>query len=139
MIDIILKRKLLNRPKGFSILIIVLSVGTVALLITLTTLRVGIEEAEVAFVNERGEKVWAIAEACAEETLRRWQLDSNYSVDSFNLDIGGGACSITTTATSSERTVSVSANLENYHKKIFVEAIINQGDLDVVSWKEIIE
>jgi hypothetical protein len=133
------KQKQAKNQDGLAVLLVVVVIGAVSLILTRSASQVGLSGLETAWAGAKAGEVFTIGEACLEETLRRWQIDSNYTAANVVLTIGNGQCLITATAADNKRIVIVQAQSGDYYKKFKVEATINNNQIILNSWQEISE
>ncbi len=124
---------------GLAALLIIVIIGATALIMAKSASLLGIGEVDMAYIMEKGEETLIMAEGCAEETLRRFRLDSNYVANDFSLPVGNGQCTINTTANGDQRTITVLGNVADYYKKIQVDMTINNEQIIIDNWQELSE
>lgn len=120
--------------KGISALLLVVLIGAVALIFINTTAIMSIDEVESAFISERGSSVKSVAFSCAEEALRRIQIDNNLELDDYVLNFEEGNCVIGSSLSGNDFSVSVLASLEDYYHELNIEGEIVDGVVSVLSW-----
>ena len=111
-----------------------------ALLIVKETAWIGLAEMEIGWQSVKGQEAMHLAEGCAEETIRRYQLNSDYTASDYNLTIGNGGCVVNTRADNDERVITVVGQVDNYYKTIKVNITVASGTLiSINSWEEMQE
>ena len=126
----------LQSQSGLAALIVVVIIGAAVLVMAKSVSFLSMGEIDMAYTSVKGEEALVIAEGCAEETLRRFQLDENYSASDYVLSLGGGQCVINTSADNDERTINVIGRVDNYYKRIRVGIIATSSTVMVNSWEE---
>lgn len=132
-------KKLINSQSGLAALLLVVIIGAVGLIAVRTAAKQGLKEIDLAFIGSQGHEALAIANACAEEILRRWQIDSNYSADNKTIVIGGGECLYSAVINGQERIVSIKASKGNYYKRIQLAATQEDDYISLDTWQEVSE
>lgn len=130
-------RKNLKRESGAIALVTVLAVGFVSLIIALSVSLAGLGELQMGLEEIQSAESYRLAESCLEEAALRLKRDASYSGGS--LSMGGNSCTITVLANGSQRTVNVSADVNNHVRKIEMVADIVTRGLNVTSWQEKID
>ncbi len=124
---------------GLAAILTVVIIGATALIMARGATLLGIGEVNIAYISEKADKSLSIAESCAEEILRRFQLDPNYAASDFILPVGNGQCIINTIANSNQRIITVLSNTDDYYKKIQVDMTINTEQIIINNWQELSE
>ncbi len=122
---------------GIAALLTVVIISAAVLIIAKSASLSGINEVDMAYLSGRGGEALAIAEGCAEETLRRLQINSSYTANDVILSVGNGSCTINITANGDERTITALGNVRDYFKKIEVEATIGTEQIVIDDWDEV--
>ena len=130
-------RNIIKSQSGMAAIIIVVVIGAAALVLAKSASLSGINEIDISFNKDQGEKALALAEGCAEETLRRIQLDTGYTADNLELTYGGGYCTINTEANGSQRTITINSQIGDYYKKLEVEAELEENQIIINNWREV--
>ena len=124
---------------GIAALLLIVIIGAVSLVMVKSAALIGIGEVDMAYTNSKAQETLDIAEGCAEETLRRLQIDPDYTANNFYLTLGNGSCVINSTINGNERIITAEGIVEEYYKKIEVKAIISNGQITIDNWQEISE
>jgi hypothetical protein len=130
-------KNIVKSQSGLAALLIIVIIGAMALIMVKSASLLGIGEVNMAYTFEKGGETLIMTEGCAEETLRRFQLNSDYTASDFSLPIGNGQCTINTTADGDQRTITVLGNVADYYKKIQATATFNNGQITIDSWQEL--
>ncbi len=122
---------------GFAALVAVVIIGAVSLLIAKNISILSWDELETSYTLDKGEEALAIAEGCAEETIRRFELSSDYSASDLSLELGNGECLINTSADGDNRVITVTGRVIDFYRKISVNISISSSSAPVLnSWEE---
>lgn len=125
-----------NNNSGFAALVAVVIIGAASLLIAKNISILSQDELEIAYILDRGEAALNIAEGCVEETIRRFELNPDYSASDFNLELGGGECLINTTTDGNGRLIVITAHSADFYKKINADISLDGGGVILNSWTE---
>ena len=129
-----------NEPpteRGAAALVTVIIVMVATLSMAVTAAKLGLGELEIGVAAAGGEKAFAVADGCLEETLRRIRLDTDYGVGSgtINLTVPNGSCTIEVSASGSSRTIDVTGTHDNYHAKLQSVISLSGNIIAVTSWQ----
>ncbi|RLC38576.1 hypothetical protein DRH27_01950 [Candidatus Falkowbacteria bacterium] len=130
-------KNIVKSQSGMAAIIIVVVIGATALVLAKSASLSGINEIDISFNKDQGEKALSLAEGCAEETLRRIQLDTSYIAADLELTYGGGYCIINTEANGSQRTITINSQVGDYFKKLEVEAELEENRIIINNWQEV--
>ena|SRR3989344_6192053 len=126
---------------GIAALIVIVVIGTAALILSLGATFSGLWEADSTFTEDNGRRAFAVAEACLEDTLGR--LRGNLAYDgSMSPPIISGSCIISIVPLSGPtRTVTVDGTSGNYTKKLIASINITTSPstgniITVDDWQE---
>lgn len=120
---------------GMTALVTVIIISAAALIAVQGVARLGLSEVDMSFTRSQGEAALAIAEACAEETFRRWQLDNDYSANDKNITVGKGICTLSTSAAGDDRQAIIEGRIDKYYQTIELDLTILDDRLDLNSWE----
>ena len=127
----------LKSQSGIAALLTVVIISAAVLIMARSASLSGINEIEIAYLSSESGEALAIAEGCAEETLRRLQIDSSYTASDVILSVGNGSCTINIAANGDERTITVLGNVRDYYKKIEVNTSLGSGQITIDNLREI--
>ncbi len=116
-------------------MILVVVIGAVVLVMGKSLAFIGLSHSEAAQAYSQGNTVREIATTCAEEVIRRWRIDENYSASEKNISVNTGQCTYTTVANGQERTIQISVEYNNYYFEGVVLININSGTISIVNWQ----
>ena len=120
--------------KGISALLLVVLIGAVALIFINTTAIMSIDEVESAFISERGSSVKSLSLSCAEEALRRIQIDNSLEMSDYVLDFNDGDCVINSSISGNDFSLNIIANLGDYYHELNVDGEIVDDVINIISW-----
>jgi hypothetical protein len=126
-----------GRSGGYVTLVAVLIVAAVGLSAATSMLLTGIGSARTSLVLENSYKAKALADACAEDSLRLIRQSASYS-GNISLYLGDGSCSSTVIKhTGQARTLISSGSVGSILRK--VKVIINKitPHVAIASWQEV--
>ncbi len=136
----IFKINFIYSQSGAVAIIALVIISAVALLIVKETAWLGLAEMEIGWQSVKGQEAMHLAEGCAEEIIRRYQLDADYTASDYNLTMGNGGCVINTSANDDERIITATGQVDNYYKAIRVNITVASGTpININSWEEMQE
>lgn len=112
----------------------VVVVSAAALLMAIGAARLGLGELEMGYIAQKADETFYLADGCADEALERLRKDANYSGGVLNL--GAGSCIINIAANGNDRTITVSAAIGEFNKKLQVSATLNETAVIINTWSE---
>lgn len=125
--------------RGAAALIIVLTIGAVALIMAGSSAKLGIGEMRQGSTYEVGSRAFSVADGCMEEALGRLRKDASYGLSgAVYLSVLGGSCTIEVADIGSapeKRRITSAGTLGNSEKTIEAEATITDT-ITVNSWLE---
>lgn len=121
---------------GMAAILTVVIVGAAVLIMAKSVALLSIDDVMMSAGMNSGEAAMTIAGGCAEETLRRLQLDPGYAADDFILPLGGGECVTDTTAYGESRVIEVLGIIGDHYKRLRVTAMIGGGGVAIEAWEE---
>jgi len=134
-------KNLKSQKKGFAALLTIIVISAATLIIAFNSSILGIGEIDVGYTSQKGSEVFAIADGCMEESLRRFRLNTSYSGE--NLTTNNGTCIIEVSASSANATSTVTASTtDSYYSKL--ETTFSFTDdtrpvITITSWEEKID
>ncbi len=128
------KLKLLSDTRGIAALLIVIIISAAALIMAFSASMLGIGDADMGFTAQKGNQALALATGCAEEALRRLQMNDTWP--GTTLSLTDGSCIINVSSSGNNRTLTVLAGVDNFNKKIMVTAIVSSSLVTISSWQE---
>lgn len=130
-----LHHKCRNKIKlnGYAALIMVLSISVMLVVIGVSVAIISINQGQMSTIEQKKEVELAFVESCAAEALMR--LNKTGAIPS-TIILPLGTCSITSTNTGANWTITATGSQENYTKTIQISAT-RTTNVDVVSWNEI--
>ncbi|MCK5211508.1 hypothetical protein KAJ89_02285 [Candidatus Parcubacteria bacterium] len=123
-----------TNQKGIAALILVVVIGAVVLVMGKSLAFIGLSHSEAAQAYSQGNTAEEIAATCAEEVVRRFQIDENYSASDKNISIGTGQCIYTTATNGQERTIKINTQYNNYYFEGVVVINVNSGTISIINW-----
>jgi uncharacterized protein YdiU (UPF0061 family) len=125
-----------NKRPGIALMIVIVIIGTAALIIALNASLLGLGELQFGYTSQQGSETLSLADGCVEETFRRLQLDRAYPGGSLTVD--GGSCLIDIFVCGLNRIITVQSVIGAYHKSIRMDVdISSNNEILVTSWEEI--
>jgi len=124
--------------KGYIALtsILVITAVVVGIIISITYLSIG--ELKNSLTLKKGKEVYLLAYGCVEEGLLNIRNDVNYTGTTLN--IGNGSCTIAVSGTSSDKALSVIAEIggpPRYVKKLNAEVKMTGNSVNILSIAEV--
>lgn len=122
------------RPKGFTVLLVMLVMTAVIVIIALGMGLSSITENQINLNQSQSGHMLINMDGCAEEALTQLNRNNSYSGGTFSIE--NTSCLIIVTGSGSTRTVHITGTKMNYTKRIQMNVIIFPS-LQVTSWQEI--
>ena len=129
----------MRKEKGIIALISLLVIAAVTLAIGISISLLSISEINMGLKGSKSGQAFHLTDSCLEEALMRLKRDENYS--GGNLNVTGGSCNIIVEAAGSQKTINITADLDNIQRKI--KAVTNVTVYggryyhEILSWEEI--
>ena len=124
-----------RKQNGMAALIIVIVIGAVMLIMGKSLAFIGLSHSETALAFSQGNMARETAVSCAEEVLRRFQINEDYSASNKNISIGSGQCAYSTGADGNSRTLQLKAWYNDYFRQGRVELNIDSGIITINLWQ----
>lgn len=125
-----------NNTEGLSLLLIVVIVGSAALIMALSTTLLGIGELDLGVTSQKSAETFALTDGCVEEALRRLRLDSGYAGGS--LSYGAGTCIIGVQSNLQNRIITATGTVDIYTRVVQMDVDIDADGVIVVNnWNEL--
>jgi hypothetical protein len=122
---------------GFVTLISVLVIGSIATLIVLTTLFLGVDYTKSTINTMQFSQAKYVAEACTEEALQRINLLPPYA-GTDTLNVGNGSCTFSVTSgVGQNKTVTSTGNVGMNTRKIYITLDVLLPTINITSWQEV--
>jgi len=133
-----MKRTVYNNKynKGATALIMVVIMGVAALLMAVGAARLGMGEIQSGYTAQKGDEALYVADGCVEDTLERLRKNASYAGGTLTLD--NGTCVVEIVANGSTRTITVSAAVDVYNKKVQAVAMVSGTTVTVQVWNEVV-
>lgn len=123
-----------NNKQGIAAIITVIVIGAVVLMMGKNLAFIGLSHFEAAGAYSQGNIAKEIAVSCAEEVIRRFQIDGNYSASNKNISIGLGQCTYITVTNDQDRTIQINIKYNNYYHQGTVVINVDNGIISIVNW-----
>lgn len=123
-----------KNERGAAALLTIVLIGAATLLMAVSVARLSVGELEMGYLEGKGSSALASADGCAEEALQRLRKNNSYTGGTFS--VGGASCIIVVTGSGASRTISSTATVDTFTKKIQMQVAINNAVLTIVSWNE---
>ena len=127
----------LSAQTGMAALLTVIIIGAVALIIVRSPALLGLGDIGVVYTASQGKAALTLAHACADEVLRQWRQDGNYSAANQVLSIGDGECLVNTSAQGNERQATIQAILNNCYQTIEINVILEDNAVTLNFWQRL--
>jgi hypothetical protein len=126
-----------TKPAGMAAILTVVVISVVGLILAKSVSFLGLGDLELAVTADKAGEVLALAEGCAEETVRRIELDPAYGASGEEFFIGEGVCAVTAASTGENKwTIESTGRLYDFYKKIRINLSIESGLTSVTGWEE---
>ncbi len=123
--------------KGFITLLAVLVIGAIGLVVATSLLLLGLGSLRTSFAIEQSKQTRSLADACAEEALRRIRESTPFT-GSVILNLGQGSCSYTVVSTGGQnRTITATGTVDNNIRKVRVTINKINPTINTTSWEEL--
>ncbi|MCD4761649.1 hypothetical protein K8R32_01700 [bacterium] len=126
--------KNIQQEKGLSTLLVVVIIGAALLIMAKNISLSGVDEAAMAYTHDKSYEVLALAEGCAEDTLRHILINSDYEAVDNELVVSNGTCLINVSKTGNEYTISILAEINEYNRALSVQVQKIDDELTVIDW-----
>lgn len=129
-----------KKNHGFVSLITVIVISAIILSVGLTISLLGVNELLFGFIADQSHQALQMADACTEEAYFRLKKNSSYT--GGTLSLGGGSCTATVTGSGTTRTITVSATVGNFTRRITTNVTLtsnaagNTEGIDLTHWEE---
>lgn len=121
--------------RGAAALLMIVIIGVATLIMATSAARLGLGELEMGYDEGKGSSALALADGCGEEALIRLRKNNAYT--GGTLSVGGGSCILSVVGSGPSRTISATATLGSYTKKIDIAASVNTSGISIRSWNEV--
>jgi predicted dinucleotide-utilizing enzyme len=129
-----------RKQSGAAAIITVVIIGAVSLVIAKSLAMMSLGGINRLQITEKSEQVMSLADGCAEEALRRLQIDNNYEAGHVLVTIDNGTCDISVDSDINVHEISVSASTGEYYKNIKLIANIKENNsIEILSWEESVD
>jgi hypothetical protein len=120
--------------KGFSLLIAVIIIGSVALIAAFSAASLGLGSLKGRIFANQSEKAFFLAEACGEDALLRLHRDQSFS--GTTIQFNDGTCTSAVVSSGNGRTISASGTVGSVTRSIEIGATLAGSSVTKTSWKE---
>ncbi len=124
-----------SHQKGAAALIMVVVLGVAALLMAVGAARLGMGEIQGSYTAQKGDEALYLADGCVEDSLERLRTDAGYSGGTVSME--SGTCVVTVVANGNLRTVTVTATVDVFNKRIQAIAALSGTTVTLSSWNEV--
>lgn len=124
-----------NNQGGYIALIAVLIIVVVTLSIGISLNSISIGETQSGLLKQQSAQSLAIADSCLQEAYLRIERESDYPGGSLN--IGQGSCTINIVPAGSDRTITVTSDVNDIIKSAESGVTITSGNVVVNYWTEL--
>ena len=121
--------------RGAAALLTIVIIGAASLLMAIGSSRLGLGELETGFVEIRGASVFTTTQGCLEEAIHRLRKNNTYTGQT--LSVGAGSCIISVSGSGSTRTITSTATIDSYTRKLEIIVDISNPVISISSWSEI--
>jgi hypothetical protein len=132
-----------EKNSGAVAIITVIIVSIAALIMAVGASRMGLGDLLGAYVMQKGNETYSIAEGCAEEALQQLRVNSGYTGPGSVLALGSGECTIVVTGVGSNRTINIVGRIPSvvetgylYVRSFTLNVTLSDTDIVVDSWVE---
>lgn len=124
--------------KGFIALTSILIIGAMVLVISIGVALRSVDEAYMSLGEQEAGRAIALANLCAEQALMKLKNDSNYSGNE-SIIVEGESCDILAVdgTGNSNRTVRSKSTVSGFTKKVKVEVLQINPEMQINSWEEV--
>ncbi len=119
--------------RGALLLIVILVVGVTALILSLTIAMRSIGEVDTSLAGMESQQAQAIGDSCEEEALLKLSQDATYTGENFS--IGSGGCVIAVTGSGNNRTVTITATVSRWTRKVVLTARVSPHPVKLLTWQ----
>ncbi len=123
-----------NNQRGMAALLTIVIISAATLIMAFNASLLGLGELDLGYTAQKGSQALSVADSCVEEALRRLRLNSSYS--GGTLSSGNGSCTVNVEASGSNRTITTTSTVDEFHKKIQVTATLAGSNTTINTWQE---
>jgi hypothetical protein len=124
----------LKSQNGMAAIFTILVIGAAALIMARSAAFLSMSILDTTSLVDKGRELEHLTEGCVEESLRRLQIDNDYSVTDFLLTQTNGSCLISISRENENRVIDVIGEIGDYNKKIVTEVVINNDKILISKW-----
>ena len=123
-----------HRRNGAMLLLVVLIMGSTALLIAMSTALNGIGEMDMGLGDAQSAEALAIADGCAQEALLRLSRASSYT--GAVLSVGDGSCTIAVSDVGGDKDITVTSILDRWERVLSIRVRVSGSRITILSWRQ---
>ncbi len=124
--------------QGAALFLAIIMITAVIITIAVSVSVLGIGELDMSYTAAQSENSTVVADACAEEGLRRLRIDDNWAVGAGPqaLNIGSHSCTIeVATDGGDERTITSISVVGDYYTTVEAIVDVSNNDVELTSWE----
>lgn len=126
--------KTLQNQKGMAAIFTVLVIGAAALIMARSAAFLSMGSLNTSYISDKKSEVEYLTEGCVEESLRRLQIDHDYTIIDLALVQDEGSCLMTVEGNGGERVITAIGTIGDYHKKITANVTMNNDEIIINKW-----
>ncbi len=130
------KSQVIRQQSGMAAILTVVIVGAAVLIMAKSASLSAVDDVMVSAEMNKGQEAMSIAGGCAEETLRRIQLDPGYTANDYVLTLGNEECTISASINSGQHIIDVLGRVDDYYQRLRVRATIDGAEVVIGDWEE---
>jgi len=124
----------LKQQSGMAAIFTVLVISAAALIMARSAAFLSMNSLDTAFVIDKEREVEYLTEGCVEESIRRLQLNHNYTATDLVWMLGDNSCKLTVGGVDPSYLIDVVGTVGDYHKNIRAELSINNDQIIINKW-----
>jgi len=130
-------KKIKHNNQGMAAIFTILVVGAASLIVARSVSFLALTRLDSSVLLDKGEEAAYLTEGCAEEALRRIELNHDFLPNGLSFVHGPGECVVTVVSNGNQRSLDIYGNLGNYHKRIQIELDIDNDVLNIARWQNL--
>ena len=130
----IISNNIKKHQSGYIALIAIVIIVAVTLGISLSLNIISIGESQSGLIKQQSVESFGLVDSCLQEAYLRLKRDGAWTGTTLNL--GQGSCNITVSSLGSQRTIAVSADVNNVIRQVASGITLNGGAVQVDFWEE---
>ena len=126
----------INNTQGIAVILLVFVLSMAMLVVGKSLITRNLDRLNQVYLFKTRQKANYLTLACAQNALRRLQLDSSYLASTQNIALPGGNCLLTISADGDERIVEAKGQVGESYQQITARLRLTSNKLELIEWAE---